>query len=289
MPPVDPSHAPDAQEHDPTGVRALLAGLPDPGPMPEHLVRQIQTRLEVEREHLAGVAGGHPLSGSADRVVDLADERSRRRPGRTLGLLTAAAAGLAVTTIAFTQLFGSGGAGDSGTMAQYPASSDSSWEAGDDFAADEEAGGAAEGSPDLPGADRAEDDAAGESADAGAGPGVQTSTVPPTVLPDLGTVVLDDYAASVAQASLSTTTADGGLSLTPAQATQCWSGVEAPEAEETFAASARLESGGGAEDEVVVLLARGPGDTGRAWVVPHSCTQQPGVAPVEPAGRAATP
>ena len=35
-------------EHDPTGMRALLASLPDPGPMPEHLVARISAALEAE-------------------------------------------------------------------------------------------------------------------------------------------------------------------------------------------------------------------------------------------------
>ncbi|MFQ6170999.1 hypothetical protein ACK8HX_05285 [Oryzobacter sp. R7] len=40
-------------EHDPTGMRALLAGLPDPGPMPEDLVERITAALAAE----AGAAG----------------------------------------------------------------------------------------------------------------------------------------------------------------------------------------------------------------------------------------
>lgn len=35
-------------EHDPTGVRALLAALPDPGPMPADLVARIQAALAAE-------------------------------------------------------------------------------------------------------------------------------------------------------------------------------------------------------------------------------------------------
>lgn len=37
-------------EHDPTGMRALLASLPDPGPMPEHLVARISAALEAEAQ-----------------------------------------------------------------------------------------------------------------------------------------------------------------------------------------------------------------------------------------------
>ena len=39
-------------EDDPTGMRALLRSLPDPGPMPDHLVRRIQATLaEAEGVH----------------------------------------------------------------------------------------------------------------------------------------------------------------------------------------------------------------------------------------------
>lgn len=43
------THDDDAPvEHDPTGVRALLASLPDPGPMPDDLVARITAALEAE-------------------------------------------------------------------------------------------------------------------------------------------------------------------------------------------------------------------------------------------------
>ena len=50
-------------EHDPTGMRALLASLPEPGPMPEHLVARITAALAAE----AGAAdpGSAGASGAA--------------------------------------------------------------------------------------------------------------------------------------------------------------------------------------------------------------------------------
>ncbi len=48
----------DPVEHDPTGVRALLGSLPDPGPMPEHLVARITAALEQESRRPAGSADG---------------------------------------------------------------------------------------------------------------------------------------------------------------------------------------------------------------------------------------
>lgn len=293
MPPVDPPEGqdPDAQEHDPTGVRALLSGLPDPGPMPEHLVHRIQTRLAVEREHLAGAAAENPLTGSADRVVDLAAERGRRRPGRTLGLLGAAAAGLAITTVTFTQLLGGTGTGDSGALAQYPSRAES----GDASAADEED---LQGSEDAPGEPLAEGPEAGgavqddrtmpsedEQAEGADGLGTLSEVSIPTVVPDLGVVVHEDYVARM-QVSATDSAADTPTSLTSAQATQCWGGVPAAAAsrwEQRYAAHARLESGAG-QEEVVVLLGRSPDGSGHAWMVPHACVQRPGVAPIEPEG-----
>lgn len=51
-------------EHDPTGMRALLANLPEPGPMPEHLVARITAALAAE----AGAADARS-AGASDRVA----------------------------------------------------------------------------------------------------------------------------------------------------------------------------------------------------------------------------
>lgn len=52
-------------EHDPTGMRALLAGLPDPGPMPEDLVERITAALAAEAAATGvGTAATGPASSS---------------------------------------------------------------------------------------------------------------------------------------------------------------------------------------------------------------------------------
>ncbi|KUG52479.1 hypothetical protein AVL62_14230 [Serinicoccus chungangensis] len=292
MPPVDPSEAndPDDQEHDPTGVRALLSGLPDPGPMPEHLVHRIQTRLAVEREHLLDTDSGHSLTGSADRVVDLAAERGRRRPGRTLGLLGAAAAGLAITTVTLTQLLGGTGTGDSGALAQYPSRAES----GDTTVADQEEQGrddtsGAAGEQDAGADGTPEEDTAipsEEQADGAGSLGTLSEVATPTVVPDLGVVVHDDYAARIVEVSATSPAADGPSALTTAQATQCWGGLPPAVAsrwEQRYAAPAQLRAGAD-QQEVVVLLGRAPDGSGHAWMVPRTCVQEPGIAPLDPEG-----
>ncbi|MGA8045636.1 MAG: hypothetical protein WCA30_05145 [Dermatophilaceae bacterium] len=47
---IDPhTPGPGDEEHDPTGVRALLASLPDPGPMPPELIHRISESLAAEQ------------------------------------------------------------------------------------------------------------------------------------------------------------------------------------------------------------------------------------------------
>ena len=61
-------------EHDPTGMRALLASLPEPGPMPDDLVARISAALAVEAQR----------GDDIDRLWTLhdADEASRPVDGR---------------------------------------------------------------------------------------------------------------------------------------------------------------------------------------------------------------
>lgn len=118
--PLGRSSSPD---DDPTGVRALLSSLPDPGPMPPELVQRITASLAEEerarRERqgaLAGVASGaattrpgepdpggeHSAYGSEHEVATVSPfvRRKRRRQvfGGIAGAAAAVAVGLAVGT-----------------------------------------------------------------------------------------------------------------------------------------------------------------------------------------------
>ncbi|GGK73681.1 hypothetical protein [Ornithinimicrobium pekingense] len=284
---------PEAHEHDPTGIRALLSALPDPGPMPQDLVERIEARLAVEHAHREqATAGG--LGSRSDSVVDLAAERSHRRPGRTVALLGAAAAGLLVATVAIGEL---GGVGTSGgpafdSAAQVPArsaadSAERDAGAGGDSAGDGQQLGALGGEgadgagPAEGGAGTLSDDAATGDAQQGAEEAGDLDEALPTdvlVLPVLGAVHADDYPERI-MAQAGTAGADSGTGgLTPAAARSCWRAVETVRPWTTVhAAQAEMDG-----DRVVVLLgADGPdADPGQALVLPWSCTTGADVEPL---------
>lgn len=145
-------------EHDPTGMRALLSSLPDPGPMPADLVARISAALEAEAQADAE-AGGNPGAqrqpgngidelwspqGADSSVLpagDVADEEApapegrvvplRRRVGlRHLGVAAAVVGVLGLGGYLVQALPGGGtassssfGAADSGAGADSPAGS----------------------------------------------------------------------------------------------------------------------------------------------------------------------
>ncbi|MFC8502951.1 hypothetical protein ACFUC1_11340 [Pedococcus sp. NPDC057267] len=86
-PPVPPD--PDDLDEDPTGIRALLGSLPDPGPMPDDLVARIQASLTAEQAARRGHDGATGAS-----VVPLSPRRRWR--WKQLGVAAAAVAAVAV-------------------------------------------------------------------------------------------------------------------------------------------------------------------------------------------------
>ncbi len=113
-------------EHDPTGMRALLANLPDPGPMPDDLVARITAALSAEVAAEAGTGAGTgagatasaapspPATGATAAVVPI---RRRRFGLRHLGVAAAVVAALGLggvvlstTPNALTASIGAGGA-----------------------------------------------------------------------------------------------------------------------------------------------------------------------------------
>lgn len=277
--PRTPAH----EEADPTGIRDLLRALPDPEPMPEDLVTRISARLSEEQT----------LRARAD-VVDLAAERSRRRPGRTVAYLGVAAAGLLVATVAVGELGGSGILG--GTTARDSAAQVSTRSEGSDAAGPAEAG-----SQDAAGAAGADagaeagaggDGGGGAEADTGAGgadaaeSGGAAADQPRAasagtvdVLTPLGEVTLASYR----DEGLEAVAAHGGsdtamraeqTGLDQRGADNCWqAGSDRQDWPRRHAAEAVLDG-----EPVVVLIGLEDDDRGVAVLLPRSCTTG---APVE--------
>lgn len=298
----------DRDEVDPTGIRDLLAGLPDPGPMPEHLVRRIEARLEVEQA-ARHQSSPHSLGRQADRVVDLATERSRRRPGRTLAWVGAAAAGLVVTAAVVPQLVDGMGSGDAGTAAYYPTRgeadtmSDAGAMADVDSEAADDAGGGDEDGPELDepqslsstGQDlEAEGDSADEeAADTAGDPTSPALPLVPldgelVVLPELGLLDRDDLTELLLRAMDEQDAAPtpapvlSGL-LTEGEATSCWRDLAGTHSFDRYAAARAqvvLPDGQRQGDPVVALLGLDADGSARSWVMPEDCIVDPDVKPI---------
>lgn len=101
-PPVPP-HGPDDRD-DPTGIRALLGAMPDPGPMPADLVARINASIAAEQSARSGRSESPSASPFSDpTVVPL-----RRRPRwQRFGLAAAVAAVAAVGVPALLSSTGS--------------------------------------------------------------------------------------------------------------------------------------------------------------------------------------
>jgi hypothetical protein len=87
----------DPIEHDPTGMRALLGSLPDPGPMPDDLVARITAALDAEGRSGASAGGD---TGGPGTVVPL----HRRRGWQLLGVAAAAVVAFGVGGMVVDQL-----------------------------------------------------------------------------------------------------------------------------------------------------------------------------------------
>ncbi|HSP61114.1 MAG TPA: hypothetical protein VLO09_08640 [Ornithinimicrobium sp.] len=247
--------------------------------MPEDLVRRIEARLAVEAH-----AAGRPTSrtGAADHLVDLAAERSHRRPARTVALLGVAAAGLLVTTVGLGQvvdgeIFGSRSASDSAAL--YPTGTDGRAEGGpagaaeaDGGAAQDEAAGAGSDDEALAGP------AAGGAADAGSSTEESAASaliaddaadigLPEelVILNTLGVVTRTDYRDRLEQAAAQG--ADEASRLSRPAVAGCWAATGSEHRWDSLhAADGELDG-----DPVVVLMGRS-GDRGEAYLLPWQCT-----------------
>lgn len=250
------SELPD-DELDPTGVRALLANLPDPGPMPEELVARISQSLLLEQERRAETS---PESSIPPPPISWDAERRRRRPGRTVLWLGGAAAVAMVATVSVNQFFDDGT--DSGVSAQAPARNAS--EAGSDAGAP---------APDRPGtADSAADAESptegGSMAEAGDHDASLQAEVGAEVLALSGTLSLSSTGlASQVQEWLATEPAPGVTSWTTTQVHDCiiQQDLDTSRAEQMLVTNATWSA-----EPAMVLVARADvGET--AWVLTSDC------------------
>lgn len=165
-----------SHEDDPTGVRALLSSLPDPGPMPPELVERITASLAEEQQERVpttapeNVAAFHGATEPAarereampgDRTATGAGDRNRLRT--VLALAGAAATVLAVATVGVVMT--STGEPTVPSAAQFDATDDAEEGADDEGADDEGAdadGGAGQESGDQGSGSLGSDDGASD-------------------------------------------------------------------------------------------------------------------------------
>lgn len=268
---------------DPTGVRALLANLPDPGPMPDELVQRISQSLELEQERRVSAANssgpGDPAHGTesdADtsstiggNVVSLTSERRRRRPGRTVLWLGGAAAVAMVATVSVNQLIGEDTPADTGVAAHVPSASDSAEEGAEAGAADQES---AEEDAGAPGA--VQEDAEPPASDDVTEPppldkdGAGDVTSSTRIYAAAGTVELTatDWTDEVST-WLSTDLSRGESSWGAVQASECLAdgGLDTGHANRVVLSDALWAQ----EPATLVVAEATTGDT--AWVLTHNC------------------
>lgn len=252
------SDLPD-DELDPTGVRAMLANLPDPGPMPEDLVARISQSLQLEQERRAEPA--REETGPAPISLDA--ERRRRRPGRTVLWLGGAAAVAMVATVSVNQLFDDGS--DSGVSAQAPArnASDAGGDAGAPAPAAEDSESAADEDSSTDGGSlaEAEDGAESPQSEADAADGAEVQTLSGTV-----SLTSTDVAAQV-QEWLSAEPAAGDTSWTTPQVNDC---IERQDLDTSRAEQVLVASATWSAEPAMVLVARADRG-GMAWVLTPDC------------------
>ena len=108
-----------SRDEDPTGVRALLSSLPEPDPMPEHLVERINASLAAEQAKRAAKL-------SSDSVTPLLATARRRRPRLLFAIAGAAAAVVLIAAVGINMFTGQGTTASSGVMSASRSSDSSS-------------------------------------------------------------------------------------------------------------------------------------------------------------------
>ncbi len=276
-----PTHGDNApQEVDPTGVRALLSSMPDPGPMPDELVARITQSLHEEQERRAA-------HGGTDKhdVISLVTERHRRRPGRILSMLGAAAAVAVAATVVSAQLFG--GDTSSDVSAQYPAGDRADEGSADDPATDDAAPEQGAGDEEAGDASQDEDGSAAGSdrGETGTAESDDQDAPGPQSLPDQQVTVhsgrpeltTEDFAREV-EAWRQGSAAEDIPDISSAQARSCAELVGLGDGDSITVGAGNLEGA------AVVLLVRSEPRPEQAWAVEPACVEGSGDVVLGPVG-----
>jgi hypothetical protein len=276
----------DPVEHDPTGMRALLGSLPDPGPMPDRLVARITAALEEEARTTGGgattEAGGWvpPPAPEGVAVRDLGgsghdDDRTvvplRRRRPWLLGAAAAAVVALVAGGVVVDRLSAGGlqaslglaqGANDSAAGAAADSATESTREKPEDGGSP--TGEAATGSQALAGP-------VWTPAAADAGLGVRVLEGEGTSTGDLEAVVarlrVPAYAAFPTDSGAPLPASRETLGW-PQGARDCATGLEVPKDVQVVVLRGEVDG-----DRAGVVVALEPGGVRRAWVVGPTCSR----------------
>lgn len=282
---------PAAQEPDPTGMRALLASLPDPGPMPAEVTARITAALHREQQHRLHHPGqeGMPSAGpehtqrgatQTSQVSSLESRRRTRVPHLLAAVASVAAVGLAGVVV-LDQVAGDGSLGDlaavywngndAASSAQGQGSGDGgSQEAGGDSAVEGEAmqdsgqeAGQAESAPDSVAGAAPEESATRTEQ---LGPGFEPGEV--RVIAVTRPLTRDAFALGV---SIALDTADRAgaahveSELSAPAATSCLRTTgESPAGHEWIVSAIALD-----DDDAVLVVASGTPE--RAWALTPDC------------------
>ncbi len=269
----------DPVEHDPTGMRALLGSLPDPGPMPDRLVARITAALEEESRtagdtaaeqsggwvpppppgELAGGALGPPAGDDAT-VVPLRRRRTWLLGAAAAAVLAVVAGGVVIEQLAPGGLQASLGLAQGSDDSAAGSAPQSAAESGGDAA---DAGGAPSGdAAEAARAPKWTPTAADRALRVRILDGSATTSYPEVVVRDLRVPPYTAFPTDSGQ-PLQASKENVGW---PKGARDCATGVGVP-ADTPVAVV--LSDG---DDGAAVLVALEPGGTRRAWLVGPTCS-----------------
>jgi len=244
-----------AQEPDPTGVRALLAALPDPGPMPAEVTARITASLQRAQEQRNRASGATP-------AVSSLPQRRRSRAPHVLAAAASVAAVALAGVVLLDQVVGDGSLGD--MAAVYRGSTGSAGSAADEAGRGEamaDAGGGGDNS-----AATVQADPQSDQLEANSLPGdLRVVSVPEPMSTPTFAVGVSSALAAAETGPADTNAASNGAGLSVSTAQACVEATGEEVAAQTWTVSAITLDG---DDAVLVVAA---GDPNQAWALGPEC------------------